>query len=61
MPAVEQLALLLTKESKTFEDDLAQKLGPDDARRLATAPELCSDRHILRAGDMEGGRRGRGQ
>lgn len=62
VPPVEQLALLLTKESKTFEDDLAQKLGPDDAKRLATAPELCSDRHMLRAGDAEpSGRRGRGQ
>lgn len=62
VPAVEQLALLLTKESKTFEDDLAQKLGPEDAKRLASAPELCSDRHVLRSGDFDasaGGRRGR--
>jgi hypothetical protein len=56
---VEQLALLLTKESKTFEDELAQKLGPDEAKRLASAPELCADRHMLRAGDdFGGGRRG---
>jgi hypothetical protein len=53
MAPVEQLALLLTKESKTFEDDLAQKLGPEDAKRLASAPELCSDRHMLRAGEVE--------
>lgn len=53
MPPVEQLALLLTKESKTFEDDLAQKLGPEDAKRLASAPELCSDRHMLRSGDVD--------
>lgn len=52
-PAVEQLALLLTKESKTFEADLAQKLGPDEAKRLANAPELCSDRKMLRAGDID--------
>ncbi|HVH40855.1 MAG TPA: hypothetical protein VM925_00885 [Labilithrix sp.] len=62
LPPVEQLALLLTKESKTFEDDLAQRLGPEDAKRLASAPELCADRHTLRAGDESGafgGRRGR--
>jgi hypothetical protein len=53
VPQVEQLALLLSKESKTFEDDLAQKLGPDEAKRLANAPELCSDRHMLRAGEMD--------
>jgi hypothetical protein len=52
---VEQLAFLLTKESKTFEDDLAQKLGPEEARRLAAAPEMCSDRHVLRASDDFGG------
>ncbi|HVJ94083.1 MAG TPA: hypothetical protein VM580_30045 [Labilithrix sp.] len=59
---VEQLALLLTNESKAFEDDLAQKLGPEDAKRLASAPELCADRHMLRSGEFEwngGGRRGR--
>jgi hypothetical protein len=52
-PAVEQLALLLTKESKTFESDLAQKLGPEEAKRLANAPELCSDRKMLRAGEID--------
>jgi hypothetical protein len=61
VPPVEQLALLLTKESKTFEGDLAQKLGPEDAKRLASAPELCSDRKMLRAGDeLPGGGRPRG-
>jgi hypothetical protein len=52
-PPVEQLALLLTKESKTFEDELAQKLGPEEAKRLANAPELCSDRKMLRAGEID--------
>jgi hypothetical protein len=50
---VEQLGLILTKESKTFEDDLAQKLGPDDAKRLALAPELCTERKTLRAADAD--------
>ena len=59
VPPVEQLALLLTKESKTFEGDLAQKLGPEDAKRLASAPELCSDRKTLRASDAEPGGPGR--
>src|SRR5262249_27531646 len=53
VPPVEQLALLLTKESKTFEDDLAQKLGPEEAKRLATSPELCSERKMLRAGELD--------
>jgi hypothetical protein len=50
-PAVEQLALALSGESKKFEDDLAQKLGPEEARRLASSPELCSDRRFLRTTD----------
>jgi hypothetical protein len=64
MPPVEQLALLLSKEQKTFEDDLGQKLGPEEAKRLANAPELCSDRKMLRAGEIDPsmfGGRGRGR
>jgi hypothetical protein len=53
VPPIEQLGLLLTKEAKTFEDDLAQQLGPDEARRLASAPELCSERKMLRAGEID--------
>jgi hypothetical protein len=49
--AVEALALALTEEYATFEADLAQKLGPDEARRLATAPEMCQERKFLRASD----------
>lgn len=66
-PAIEQLATLLTAESRTFEGDLAQKLGPEEAKRLANDPAMCADRKMLRAGDVElgggggggGGRRGR--
>ena len=58
-PAIEQLALALTNESKTFEQDLASKLGPEEAKRLANAPELCADRHLLRAGDLEDRQGGR--
>lgn len=50
---VEQLGLALTRESKRFEDDLAQHLGPEEAKRLAAAPELCSERKMLRAGDVD--------
>jgi hypothetical protein len=52
-PPLEQLAQALTNESKTFEKDLAAKLGPEEAKRLANAPELCADRHMLRAGDPD--------
>lgn len=62
-PAIEQLATILTGESKTFESELAQKLGPDEAKRLASAPEMCAERRMLRASDADaapaGGRRNR--
>lgn len=48
--AIEQLALALSGESRAFEADLAQRLGPDEAKRLASAPELCSDRRVFRGG-----------
>jgi|GEM_PF-3403790 len=51
--AVEQLLLSMTKESKAFEAELAAKLGPDEAKRLAWAPEMCSDRTTVRAKDDE--------
>lgn len=55
LPPVEQLAFALTNEAKSFENDLAQKLGPEEAHRLATAPEMCTERKMLRAGELEGG------
>lgn len=69
LPPVEQLAYLLTNEAGTFEKDLAQKLGPEEAKRLANAPEMCADRHMLRGADFEpregregrDGREGRGR
>lgn len=51
--AVEKLGLLLTNEQKTFENDLAQKLGPEDAKRLANDPMLCAERRMLRAGELD--------
>lgn len=51
--AAEQLLLAMTKESKTFESDLAAKLGPEEAKRLAWAPEMCSDRTTVRAKDED--------
>lgn len=48
---LEQLAGALANESKAFERDLAARLGPEEAKRLANAPELCSDRRTLRASD----------
>jgi hypothetical protein len=40
---------------RDFEDDLAEKLGPDEAKRIASAPEMCAERTMLRAGDMDTG------
>jgi len=68
--AVEQLLLAMTRETKAFEADLAAKMGPEEAKRLANAPEMCSDRSVVRGGDRDeneedgppgGGRRGRGR
>jgi hypothetical protein len=62
---LEQLALVLSNEAKAFENDLAQKLGPEEAKRLANDNALCSDRRTLRASDEpietgeRGGRQGR--
>jgi len=50
---IEQLALDLTRESARFEDDLAQRLGPEEAKRLASAPEMCVERTMLRAGELD--------
>ena len=62
--AVEKLGYLLTNEQKTFEKDLEAKLGPEDAKRLVNDPGLCSDRKMLRAGEIDpsmfGGGRQRG-
>lgn len=68
--AAETLLLAMTKETKAFEAELASKLGPEEAKRLAYAPEMCTDRSIVRGKDREDGadddapnvgrRRGRG-
>jgi hypothetical protein len=51
--AVEKLGYLLTNEQKTFENELAQKLGPENAKRLVNEPGLCSERKMLRAGEID--------
>ncbi len=57
---MERLLYAMTQETKAFEADLAKKLGPEEAKRLAWAPEMCADRRVVRVGDEpEGpGRRG---
>jgi hypothetical protein len=50
----EQLMLVMTKEGKSFESDLAKRLGPDEAKRLAWAPEMCSDRTNVRGNENDG-------
>lgn len=50
-PPLEQLANVLAAESRAFEGDLAKKLGPEDAKRLANDPSLCTDRRVLRTTD----------
>jgi hypothetical protein len=52
--ALEQLTNALAKEGKTFESDLAAKLGPDDAKRIAWSNDLCTDRRTFRASDDPG-------
>jgi hypothetical protein len=48
-PPIEQRTLALSSEQRAFEGDLAKKLGPEEAKRLAWAPELCAERRQLRA------------
>jgi hypothetical protein len=48
---IEQLALVLAGEQPSFERDLAEKLGPEDAKRIAWSPDLCTERRTLRATD----------
>jgi hypothetical protein len=46
---IETLMMSLTKEQTRFEADLAAKLGPEEAKRLANARGLCSERGVARA------------
>jgi hypothetical protein len=46
---VEALMLAFSAESKAFETDLAAKLGPEDAHRIATSRGLCVERGTVRA------------
>ncbi len=65
---IERLASVLATETTAFEADLAKRLGPDDAKRIANDPALCADRRVLRTsdepvdlrGDDRGGRGRRG-
>lgn len=57
---LEQLATVLAGESRAFENDLAQKLGPEDAKRIANDPSLCAERRTLRTTDEPPEREGRG-
>lgn len=43
---VERLMLGLTAESRAFEADLAKRLGPEDAARIANARGMCEDRGV---------------
>ncbi|HEY8078784.1 MAG TPA: hypothetical protein VIF62_31850 [Labilithrix sp.] len=51
--ALEKLTTALAREGKSFENDLAQKLGPDEAKRIAWSNELCTDRRTFRASDAQ--------
>lgn len=51
--AAETLLLAMTKETKAFESELAAKLGPEEAKRIAWAPELCADRSVVRGKDRD--------
>lgn len=56
---LERLANVLAAEGRAFETDLAARLGPDEAKRLASDPALCSDRRVLRTSDEDVDFRGR--
>jgi hypothetical protein len=68
-PPAEKLMLALTGESKAFEADLAARLGPEDAARVANARGLCQERGVassdegttVRVGDGRGGGRRGGE
>jgi hypothetical protein len=57
-----RLLAAMTHETRAFEADLAKKLGPEEAKRLAWAPEMCADRRVVRPTDepVQGGFGGRG-
>lgn len=57
---MEKLLYAMTQETKSFEADLAKKLGPEEAKRLAWAPEMCADRKFVSTGDGAEGGGGRG-
>ncbi|MCC6648835.1 MAG: hypothetical protein IT374_25125 [Polyangiaceae bacterium] len=62
-PAAERLMYGLTVESAAFEADLARRLGPEDAARIASARGLCEERGVASATDgpvRRGGERRRG-
>jgi hypothetical protein len=48
----EQLLLALTRESQAFEKDLAEKVGPEDAKRMKQVLDYCSDRRFVRGGAL---------
>ncbi len=54
-PPLERLLVALTTESGALQADLAARLGPEEAKRLANAPELCVDYWNIRA-DESGAR-----
>lgn len=58
---LEQLANVLAGESKAFESELARKLGPEEAKRIANDPAMCSERRVLRTTDEPPERDGRAE
>lgn len=62
---LEKMLTTMSAEMNLFEADLARSLGPDEAKRLAWSQGMCTDRHVVRAGDATdeegaGEQRGRG-
>jgi hypothetical protein len=55
----EKLFLSLTGEQKAFEDDLAKRLGPEDAARIVASRGLCQERGTASASE-DGPPRGSG-
>jgi hypothetical protein len=51
-PPVEQLLVAMSREMAAFEADLAATFGPEEGKRLAWAPEMCTYRASMRSDNL---------
>jgi hypothetical protein len=58
--ALEAMLVSLTTEARTFESDLASRIGPDDARIVAGSRSMCSESATVSAVERGPGQAGGG-